>query len=676
MSLTGSQYQQLVDALRAAFDEGGLRRMVKFELDEDFDHITSPGNLNDRVYELVAWADREGKVVALMDGAVHSNPGNATLRTSASDAKTWHLAPPAKPLLPPADPELPPVPTPSLSQPVVTAPQQTAGPLPPNRKPSKWVGDMASAFVVAVLAGVVLLFIQFRTPWFSSDDDRLTPTPANRDIETVTVARGETKRVVVGGVAAVVSVPTDPNPYSAIQTPADLPVLVIANRDEGKGNLKRGECVQAGDVKVTLMDITPAPNVTGVFAVTGVPSDHTGTSCVNETLPVATSTVAVTAKPTVDIAVQHRLEAERLLRAADTATAALDADYALVNLKAAAVAVPAVVPNLTQQISDTLRVVATGLVQQGEQILRATGAHSQTERIPVAIAIKPEFLAWAATTVSHTVEFTSTLPPIRQQALISATALFSQALALNPPPDSLLYVWIEPGTFLMGASDTDPQALPVEKPLHQVTVPGYWIRRTEVTNAQYNACVKEGPCTPPMPSKDRLPRDDDQHPSEFDPNRWTLPDVALRPVVNVDWQQASVYAQWVGGRLPSEAEWERACRNSHGGIYPWGNAAPTTELLRFGVTPPQVFDVASYPSGVYGLYDMIGNVWELAADPYIRDRYQNSPEDNADLAAGTNTVTLRGGGVLTNIAALRCSYRTGWPATKNDTMTGFRVVAP
>ena len=177
-------------------------------------------------------------------------------------------------------------------------------------------------------------------------------------------------------------------------------------------------------------------------------------------------------------------------------------------------------------ITPTLRTTATRLVQEGEALLREAN--------------------------------TSGSDQIREQAVISASALFSQALALNPPSDTLVYVWIEPGDFRwvratkMSASDD-------EKPQHAVWLDGYWIQRTEVTNEQYKRCVDAEVCEPP------------------NYRTWEKPVAAKLPVTDVDWSQANNYAAWVGGRLPTEAEWEKACRGTDGRIYPWGDDLPAPE---------------------------------------------------------------------------------------------------
>ena len=189
------------------------------------------------------------------------------------------------------------------------------------------------------------------------------------------------------------------------------------------------------------------------------------------------------------------------------------------------------------------------------------------------------------------VGWSSELPLQRQQAIISATALFSQALALNPPSDTPVYVWIEPGEFLMGSTTSRCQAVELcagrcdastfadEQPTHTVQLDGYWMQRTEVTNEQYKRCVDAGACEPP------------------DSLFWDKPRSAKLPVAYVDWNQARTYAEWVGGRLPTEAEWEKACRDTDGRIFPWGDGPPSPERLNYDYNVGGTTDVGAYPSG-------------------------------------------------------------------------------
>ena len=118
------------------------------------------------------------------------------------------------------------------------------------------------------------------------------------------------------------------------------------------------------------------------------------------------------------------------------------------------------------------------------------------------------------------------------------------------------FVYVPAGEFLMGSNDADSSARDAEQPQHTVHLDGYWVMQTEVTNAMYAECVTAGACAEPGNERGQ--------------------DVAYaeHPVTGVSWDQANVYATWVGGMLPTEAQWEKACRGTDGAVYPWGNDAP------------------------------------------------------------------------------------------------------
>lgn len=173
-------------------------------------------------------------------------------------------------------------------------------------------------------------------------------------------------------------------------------------------------------------------------------------------------------------------------------------------------------------------------------------------------------------------------------------------------------VRIPAGTFQMGSNDGESD----EKPVHRVQVSAFEMDVTEVTVAQYRACVNAGSCQAPTDvgsTCNYRKSDRDQHPMNC-----------------VDWNEAQAFCSWAGKRLPTEEEWEYAARGSDGRKYPWGNDAPSPRLLnmrirgndRWAATAP----VGSFSKGKspFGLLDMAGNVWE-----WTFTRYCNSYSSSA-----------------------------------------------
>jgi formylglycine-generating enzyme required for sulfatase activity len=233
-------------------------------------------------------------------------------------------------------------------------------------------------------------------------------------------------------------------------------------------------------------------------------------------------------------------------------------------------------------------------------------------------------------------------------------------------------VWIPDGQFAMGAENLGmPDALPV----HAVRVRGFWMDRTEVTNAQFAKFVEatkyvtvaERPTDPakypgvpkealaPFSAVFKCPDREvtlDNHYqwwARCDGANWRAPEgpgstLAGRenhPVVHVAYEDAVAYAAWAGKRLPTEAEWEWASRGGERRKYLWGDELkpdgkwqanvwqgkfPRENTAEDGFQGPA--PVGTFAPNPYGLFDMAGNVWEWCSDWYRFDYYRTSPADD------------------------------------------------
>lgn len=205
---------------------------------------------------------------------------------------------------------------------------------------------------------------------------------------------------------------------------------------------------------------------------------------------------------------------------------------------------------------------------------------------------------------------------------------------------------VESGTFWMGCDESrDQMCFPYELPYHQIQLDAFEVERTEVTQAQYAACLEAGECSRPN--------------CEWDPGG-----KSSSPVVCVSWLQASDYCAYAGKRLCSEAEWERAARGTDGRIYPWGDQAPSCSLAVMDQDGPGCgsggpLPVDSRPEGKSpaGAQDMSGNVLEWVADWYSASYYQQSPESNPPGPPEGVTRVIRGGSFNASALTMRASYR-------------------
>jgi len=219
-----------------------------------------------------------------------------------------------------------------------------------------------------------------------------------------------------------------------------------------------------------------------------------------------------------------------------------------------------------------------------------------------------------------------------------------------------------------------------EEPVHEVYLDAYYIDQYEVTNTAYRECVEEGLCAPPELSG-----------SDTRDSYYGNPEFDTYPVIVVSWEDADTYCTWRGGRLPSEAEWEKAARGTDGWVFPWGDEMESGSanfcdtVCEFPWANPEFSDghwdtspVGIYAEGAspYGVYDMAGNVWEWTADWYGEDYYGSSPAENPVGPASGTTRVLRGGSWMDSAVNLRAARRFGSGPDLPYYDIGFRCAAP
>jgi formylglycine-generating enzyme required for sulfatase activity len=251
------------------------------------------------------------------------------------------------------------------------------------------------------------------------------------------------------------------------------------------------------------------------------------------------------------------------------------------------------------------------------------------------------------------------------------------------PIDGMMMAYVPAGTFPMGSTEADidavlsscgdfddgygkcrSEAFEVEWPQHSVTLGGFWIDSTEVTNAQYSQCVAAGACTQSRLASDPAYNQDDY------------------PVAGISRQDAADYCAWAGARLPTEAEWEYAARGPGGLVFPWGdvfdcaggNFGDDLTSCDDGFEGPA--PAGAFPAGTSwcGAQDMAGNVWE-----WVADWYGAYPSEAVASPAGPKSGTrgiLRGGSWAYYPPFLRTAFRYPVPPTADYLAVGFRCAVP
>jgi formylglycine-generating enzyme required for sulfatase activity len=237
------------------------------------------------------------------------------------------------------------------------------------------------------------------------------------------------------------------------------------------------------------------------------------------------------------------------------------------------------------------------------------------------------------------------------RSLLCVVSWLATWLAGTGAPAAGARVAIPGGVFTQGSTREDD-----ERPVRKVTVKAFSIDPTEVTRGAYARCVAAKRCKPARETAARDAKDlKDAKETEL-------------PVTGVDWNDAQAYCRFAGGRLPTEAEWEKAARGDDGREYPWGNDADCGRA-NWGnfegegpcadKNPGRPVAVGQYATGAspYGVMDMGGNVWE-----WVADRYEDDPKRRV----------VRGGSCCSFFVGPRAANRNAWAAGYRDGDLGFR----
>lgn len=245
------------------------------------------------------------------------------------------------------------------------------------------------------------------------------------------------------------------------------------------------------------------------------------------------------------------------------------------------------------------------------------------------------------------------MPWLLMPAAVTA-AVPVQATAPAAAPDGM--VLVPAGPFIMGNNNDFYDSDNDEKPQHTVDLPAFFVARYPVTNRDYAAFVKATGHGRPRywSGSGEIPPGKEEH-----------------PVVGVSYADAIAYAQWKNRRLPTEQEFEKACRGTDARRWTWGNVF---DKSRANVGEETTSPVTAYPTGVspYGAFEMAGNVWEWNSSWY--ELYPGSPPNRTvERFLGRQVKSVRGGSYGSDIGSARCADRGNKKPDEPGPSLGFRT---
>ena len=267
--------------------------------------------------------------------------------------------------------------------------------------------------------------------------------------------------------------------------------------------------------------------------------------------------------------------------------------------------------------------------------------------------------------------------PLTENDLQDAEPTPSNSSELTVPSTETDVILIPAGEFQMGSQAAEENGTEIR--VKSIFVDAFLINKYPITNAQYKIFLDANP----QWEKNRIIETfhDGNYLQTWSGSKHPR-GKADYPVVDVSWYAAMAYAQWVGKRLPTEAEWEKAARGGLiGKIYPWGDQI-SLRMANYGMHIGKTTPVGNYPPNDYGIYDMVGNVWEWCLDEYDDNFSRRNPgltansirEITKNFLGIEASRVLRGGSWASSERAVQVGY-CGWAAPNFTYYSyGFRCV--
>jgi serine/threonine protein kinase/formylglycine-generating enzyme required for sulfatase activity len=345
-------------------------------------------------------------------------------------------------------------------------------------------------------------------------------------------------------------------------------------------------------------------------------------------------------------------------------------------------------PTLTPTPTHTPTITPTPTATATHTATRQPTATSTATLTATSAVLNADAPTETATTAVSPVEPTATnTPRPTNTPTITPTPSTTPLIVITREADGAAMALIPATTFLMGALADDPLAEGDEFSQHEVTLDSFYIDVYEVTVAQYARFINElegyvAKCNGFLCLATHFETLNSYLAVDLD-EYIARPGFENYPINNVTWHGADAYCHWVGGRLPTEAEWELAAGGGNGRRFPWGNAEPDATLAVFGNPAFATMQpVDSLPAGVspFGLFHMAGNVREWIQDGYDVIYYDRGENVNPSAPPLNNYSprVLRGGGYRSPAADLRITNRDNERATEFQGIpdVGFRCVVP